>query len=337
MFIKQIGLDLGTTNTLVYVPKQGVVVNEPSIIATYKDSREVLAVGNQAKDMVGRTPADIIAKRPLKDGVIADYRAAEAMLEYFVNKARGRLQIFRPELIVAVPAGISSTEQRVVIEAGKKAGAKEVFLLKEPLAAAIGSGLSIDSALGHMIVDIGGGTTENAVISLGGIVAAVSSKVGGNRFDQAIAKFIRDKYKLAIGEQAAEEIKIKAGSATFNKKDAQEISIEGSHLTEGLPKSIQISSNELTEAMTSSLNKVISSIKKVLQDTPPQLSADVIRQGIVLSGGGGKLKNLDKKIENTLKIKCQLTDEPLLDVARGVGKVLENLDQHKRALLSSKR
>jgi len=343
VFIKKIGIDLGTANTLIHLPKKGIVINEPTMIAVLVDKQgnfgehsDILAVGEEAKQMIGRTPENIIAHKPLKDGVIADYKATQAMLKYFIDKVTKPVRFLRPEVMIAVPAGITSTEQRVVIEAAMKAGAKDVYLLKEPVAAAIGSGIPIDSASGRMVVDIGGGTTEAAVISLGGIVTSQSIKVGGDKFDQAITKFIKQKYKLGIGEQIAEQIKIKSASA-LPYRQGKQVKIEGSDLVDGLPKTITINSNELTQAIEEPLAELILGIKKVLQNTPPQLAADVIHQGIALSGGGGKLKNLDKLINQVLKIECYVTQEPLLDVVKGVGRVLENLAEYKQALWAIKK
>jgi len=335
MFIKKIGIDLGTANTLVHVPKKGVIINEPSVVAVSLHNNEVLTVGNEAKEMLGRTPETIIASKPLKDGVIADYKATAAMLKYFINKAAGPVRFFRPEVLIAVPAGITSTERRAVLEAALNAGAKATYLLKEPVAAAIGSGIPIASASGNMIVDIGGGTSEVAVVSLGGIVAWASARIGGNKFDQSIANFIRKRHNLAIGERTSEQIKIAIGSALEQAKEDQ-LEIRGSSLSSGLPKSIEITSNEVTEAIQDALKEIIRTIKAVLQETPPELAADVIEKGMVLSGGGGLLSNLDKLIMQSIGVPCYVTEEPLLDVVRGTGIVLDNLDAYKQTLLSAK-
>lgn len=336
MFIKKIGIDLGTANTLVHVPKKGIIINEPSVVAITQNN-QILAVGSEAKEMLGRTPETITAYKPLKDGVIADYKATEAMLKYFINKATRPIRFFRPEVMVGVPAGITSTERRAVIEACMQAGAKATYLLKEPIAAAIGAGIPIASASGNMIVDIGGGTSEVAVISLAGIVSCDSARIGGNKIDQAISDYIRKKHGLAIGERMAEQIKIAVGNALPQETDEEEIlEIRGSGLTEGLPKIIEIRSNEITEAIQEQLREIIQAIKTVLRDTPPELAADIIEKGIVLSGGGSLLHNLDQLITQSIGINCYLTEEPLLDVAKGVGIALENLDAYKQSLLAVK-
>lgn len=334
MFIKKIGIDLGTANTLVYVPKKGIIINEPSVVAITINN-QILAIGNEAKAMLGRTPETITAYKPLKDGVIADYKATEAMLKYFIDKATQPIRFLRPEVMVAVPAGITSTERRAVIEACMHAGAKAAYLLKEPIAAALGAKVSIASASGNMIVDIGGGTTEAAVISLGGIVSCDSVKVAGNKIDQAIADYIRKKHNLAIGERTSEQVKIAIGTA-LPQEEEQILEIRGSNLINGLPKTIEISSNEIALAIHEQLRDIIQAIKKVLQTTPPELAADVIEKGIILSGGGGLLRNLDKLITESLNINCYLTKEPLLNVARGVGIALENLEDYKQSLLAVK-
>ncbi len=333
MFSKKIGIDLGTTNILVYLPGQGIVINEPSVVAVSTMDKKVLAVGDEAKEMIGRTPGTIIAKKPLKDGVIADYKATEAMLSYFVSKAIGRLNLFKPEVMVAVPGGITSTERRAVIDATMKAGAKAAYIIKEPIAAAIGSGIPIGSASGHMIIDIGGGTTEAAVISLGGIVTCTSVRVAGNKLDAAIADFIKKKYNLAVGERSAEEIKIKIGSALKLDKE-KEMDIKGRDMVLGLPRVITIDSTDVTEAIENELNSIVVAVKSVLHDTPPELSADVIEKGMVLSGGGALLRNLDKLLTQDIGVPAYAADDPLLSVAKGTGQALSNLDSYKRSILS---
>ncbi|TSD02138.1 MAG: Uncharacterized protein Athens071425_157, partial [Parcubacteria group bacterium Athens0714_25] len=283
MFIRKIGIDLGTANILIFVPGKGVVINEPSVVAVSLAENRVLAVGNEAKEMIGRTPDTIIASRPLKDGAIADYRITEAMLKYFINKVSGKFRLFRPEVMISVPAGITSTEKRAVIDAAVKAGAKAAYVLKEPILAAIGAGIPINNAQGNMIIDIGGGTSEVAVVSLGGVVAAHSARVGGNKFDQAIADYIKRKHGLAIGDRTAEDIKIQIGSAIAQVKE-EYAEVKGRDLTGGLPKTIKVSSNEITEALQDELREVINAIKKVLQETPPELAADIMDKGMVLSG-----------------------------------------------------
>ncbi len=331
----KIGIDLGTCNSLVFIPKKGVVLNEPSVVAVSVPENKILAVGDEAKEMIGRTPETIIAYRPLKDGVIADFRVTEAMIRYFLNKVQGRLRFFRPEVLIGIPAGVTSTERRAVIEAAMQAGAKSAYVAKEPVLAAIGAGIPINSSSGNMIIDIGGGTSEVAVISLGGIVACASSRVGGDKMDEAISIFIKEKYNLAIGEQTAEEIKIKIGFALPQKKE-EVMEIKGRDLLEGLPKSILISSNEITEAMSNQLQEIITVIKTVLRDTPPELSADIINKGMVLSGGGALLRKIDELFTKVTGVPCYIADEPMLCVAKGTGAVLEHLEVYKRSLMTQK-
>lgn len=335
LFIKKIGIDLGTTNVLVHIPKRGIVINEPSVVAISTLDKKVLAVGAEAKEMLGRTPESIIASRPLKDGVIADYRTTEAMLRYFINKALGGLRFFRPEVMVAVPAGITSTERRAVIDATIAAGAKAAYIIKEPVAAAIGANIPIGGASGHMIVDIGGGTAEVAVISLGGIVSSTSVRIGGNKLDQAIAEFIRKKYGLAIGEQTAEQIKIKIGSALYLDEKLY-TDIRGRDMITGLPKIIRISSDDVTEAIQPQLEGIIQAAKDVLQKTPPELSADVMDKGMILSGGTSLLRNLDKLFTRATGVPAYVADDALLCVAKGTGIALENLESYKRSVLATK-
>ena len=335
MFIKRIGIDLGTTYTLIHLPKRGIVINEPSVVAVSISDKKILAVGNEAKDMIGRTPDTITAVRPLKDGVIADYRATEAMIRYFINKTLGGIRLFRPEVMVAVPAGISSTERRAVIEATIAAGAKAAYIIKEPVAAAIGADIPIGSSTGHMIIDIGGGTAEMAVISLGGIVASTSVRVGGNKFDAAILEFIRKKYNLAIGERTAEEIKINIGSALY-MEDKLYLEIRGRDIVTGLPRSLTVSSDDVTEAIQNELEAIIAAAKKVLQKTPPELSADIMDKGIVLTGGSALLRNIDQLIARTTGVSAYVADDAMLCVAKGTGIALDNLDSYKRSILATK-
>lgn len=332
MFSKKVGIDLGTANTLVYVPRKCIVINEPTVVALNIQEDTIMAIGDEARKMLGRTPETIIARRPLKDGVIADYRSTEAMLRYFINKINGQLNIFRPEVMIAVPAGISSTEQRAVIEASQKAGAKKTYLLKEPIAAAIGTGIPVSSAAGNMIVDIGGGTTEVAVISLGGVVAVQSARVGGNKIDLSIQRGVKEKYGLLIGEQTAEEVKITIGSALEQVKD-EYLGVRGRDLISGLPKTINVKADDLTYWIQEELQEIIKTIKEVLRETPPELASDIIDHGIFLSGGGGQLKNLNKMISREFGIPCHVTEEPLLNVIKGLGVVLEALDGFKHVLL----
>lgn len=335
MFIRKIGIDLGTANTLVFVPGKGIIVNEPSVVAVSLAENKILAVGNEAKEMLGRTPDNIVASRPLKDGVIADYRVTEAMLKYFINKVSGKVRFLKPEVMISIPAGVTSTERRAVVNAAIKAGAKSAYVVKEPLLAAIGAGIAVNNPQGNIIIDIGGGTSEIAVISLGGIVAAHSARVGGNRFDQAISDYIKRKYGLVIGERTAEEVKIAIGSAIQQVKE-EYMEIRGRDLMGGLPKVVRISSNEITEALQDELREVINAIKKVFQETPPELAADVIDKGMVLSGGGALLRNLDQLITKTIGVPCYVADDALFCVIKGIGTALDNLDVYKRTIMMTK-
>lgn len=335
MFLRKVGIDLGTTYTLVHLPKKGIVINEPSVVAISMTDKKILAVGDEAKQMLGRTPDSIIASRPLKDGVIADYKTTEAMLRYFINKALGGVKLFRPEVMVAVPAGITSTERRAVIDATIAAGAKAAYIIKEPIAAAIGANIPIGSASGHMIIDIGGGTSEIAVISLGGIVAASSVRIGGNRFDASIAEYIRRKYNLAIGDRTAEEIKIEIGSALYSEKPSQ-MEIRGRDMVSGMPKTVIINSNDITEALQQDLQGIIDATREVLQKTPPELSADVIDKGIIMSGGSSLLGNIDQLISRAIGVPVFVASDALLCVAKGTGIALDNLELYKRSILATK-
>jgi len=336
LFIRKIGIDLGTANTLVFIPKKGVVVNEPSVVAISKIDNKVLAVGNEAREMIGRTPDTIVAYRPLRDGVIADYRVTEAMIRYFINKSGGPLRFFRPEVMVSVPAGVTSTERRAVIEATVQAGARAAYVVKEPVLAAIGAGIPINEPVGHMVVDIGGGTSDVAVISLGGIVTATSAKVAGNKFDQAIAEYIKRNYNLAIGDRTAEDIKIQIGSAVPVDDESLKMDIKGRDLMSGLPKTIEITSPEVTEAISDELDEVIRAIKSVLHDTPPELAADIMDKGIVLTGGGALLRNIDELVFQETGVPAHVAEEPLLCVAKGTGLALEHLEVYKRSIMSKR-
>ena len=335
MFVKKIGIDLGTTSVLVYVPKRGVIINEPSVVALSAGDKKVLAVGKEAKEMIGRTPDTIIAARPLKDGVIADYKITEAMLKYFIHKALSGFHLFRPEVMVAVPGCITSVERRAVIDAAMSAGARAAYIIKEPVVAAIGADIPIANASGHMIIDIGGGTAEMAVISLGGIVSSDSVRVGGNKFDAAISEFIRRKYNLAIGEHTAENIKIEIGSAMYleNKLAAD---IKGRDMVTGLPKILRITSDDITDAIQEELRVIADAIKEVLRRTPPELCADVMDRGMMLSGGTSQLRNLDRLIAEATGVPTYVADDPVLCVVKGTGIALENLDSYKRSILATK-
>ncbi len=335
MFIKKIGIDLGTTNTLVFIPNKGVVIFEPTIVAYDLNDNKVLAVGREAKEMLGRTPHDIGAYRPLKDGVIADYKTTRAMLKYFISKVLGSFNVLKPIVIISGPAGITSTERRAVINAAMDAGAREVYLVREPILAALGAGIPINSASGHLIVNIGGGTSEVAVISLGGIVSWASLRVAGNKFDEAIMEYIKKKYNLAIGEQTAEKIKMEIGSA-IPQKNKIEAEVRGRDLDSGLPKSIIMNSNEIAEAISNHLEEISETIRAVFLNTPPELAADIIEKGIVISGGGGLLKNIDEYISKVTGVNAYVAEDPLYCVAKGTGIILEHVDMYKRAMMSKK-
>lgn len=335
MFQTKIGIDLGTANTLVHVPKKGVVINEPTVVAIAIDDNKVLAVGQEAKDMLGRTPETIVASRPMKDGVIADYRVTEAMLRYFINKALGNMRFFRPEVLISVPGGITSTERRAVIDAAQAAGAKNAYVIKETVASAIGAGIPIASASGNLIIDIGGGTTDVAVLSLGGIVTATSVRVAGNKIDQALAEYVRKKHSLAIGDRTAEEIKITIGSAVPQMEE-EVMEIRGRDMISGLPKTVTISTNETVTAVQEELKEIVKAIKAVLQETPPELASDIIDKGMVMTGGSAQLRNLDQYISEQLNVPCYVAEEPLLCVAKGTGIALEHLDSYKKSILSIK-
>ncbi len=334
-FITKIGIDLGTCNSLVFVPGKGVVLSEPSVVAVSLSENRILAVGAAAKEMTGRTPDTIRVYRPMRDGVIADFRVTLAMIRYFLRKVVPGFQFFKPEVLVSVPAGITSTERRAVIEAATKAGARATYVAKEPILAAIGAGIPINSSSGHMIVNIGGGTTEVAVISLGGMVAFSSLRVAGDRFDQAIADFVKKKHNVAVGEKTAEEIKMQVGSA-LPEKNEQVIEVRGRDLLLGLPKTIKVSSNDVAEALKEPLGEIVQTIKALLHDTPPELSADIMDKGMVLSGGGALLRNLDQLISHAIGVPCFIADEPLLCVAKGTGVVLENLEIYKRSIMTKR-
>lgn len=335
MFTRKIGIDLGTTNTLVFLPDKGIVINEPTVVALRKPDDTVLAVGAEAKEMVGRTPENIVTYRPLKDGVIAEYYITQSMLKYFISKSIGQFNIFHPEVIISVPAGITSTEYRAVMNAAKEAGAKEVYLVKEPLLAALGAGIPIHSAEGNMIVNIGGGTTEVAVISLGGIVTWSSLRVAGNRFDQSISDYIRKKYGLVIGETTAENIKIGIGTAILNRNKT-ELKVRGRDLVSGLPKDLLVNSNEVAEAVSSHLSEIINSVQSVFNVTPPELAADIMEKGIILSGGSAQLRDLDEFFKRSLGVSTYVAEEPILCVAKGTATILNHLDVYKRTLLNKR-
>ncbi len=335
MFNAKIGIDLGTCNSLVFVPNKGVVLQEPSVVAVSVEGNKILAIGKEAKEMIGKTPDTIVIYRPLKDGVIANFRITQAMLKYFIDKALGQWRFLKPELMIGVPAGITSTERRAVIEAGINAGAKQVYLAKEPILAAIGAGIPINSCSGNMIIDIGGGTSEAAVICLGGIVTCNSLRIGGDKMDLVISDYLKKRYNLAIGEQAAEEIKIKIGSA-LSEKEERNLEIKGRDLVSGLPRTVQIFSNEISETISDIISEIIQMVKIVLRNTPPELSSDIIDKGMVLSGGGALLRNMSERISQEVGVPCFLAEDPLICVAKGTGVALDNLDVYKKSIMAKK-
>lgn len=335
MFLKRIAIDLGTTNVLVYVPGKGIVINEPCVVALDATNNKVVAIGKEAKTMIGRTPESIIASHPLKDGVIANYRITQAMLKYFIDRLSGRVRFLKPDIMVAIPAGVTSTERRAVIDACLAAGAKNAYVIKEPIAAALGAGIPIASPSGNMIIDIGGGTSEVAVIALGDIVASTSVRVGGNKMDEAIATFIRKKFNLVIGEQTAEEVKIKIGAAIPLKKELK-IEVSGCNAVTGLPESIIVTTPSIVTALKPILNEIISAVKSVLQKTPPELASDVMDKGIVITGGGSLLRGIDQLFSKVTGVPCQVAEDPLVAVAKGTGIAAENLDAYKKSVLWAK-
>ncbi len=334
-FATKLGIDLGTANTLVFLPGQGIVLNEPSVVAISEIDNKILAIGTEAKEMIGKTPESIIAYRPMKDGVIADYRVTEAMLRYYIKKALGSWNVFKPDVMVSVPAGITSTERRAVIEATMKAGAKNAYVVKEPILAAIGAGIPIHESRGHMIVDIGGGTTDVAVISLGGIVASTSVKCAGNKVDQAIADYIKKTFNLAIGDKTAEAVKINIGAAT-SLEDEITITIKGRDYLSGLPRTAQVSTNEIVKAIDKELKQMIKAIKDVLQETPPELASDIIDQGIIMTGGTSQLRNFPELVFRKTGVKAVLADDALYCVVKGTGIALEHLETYKKAIISKR-
>lgn len=335
LFSKKLGIDLGTANTLVFVPGKGVVLNEPSVVAVSEQDNKILAVGVDAKNMIGKTPDSIVAYRPMKDGVIADYRVTEAMLRYFIDKALGKYNIWKPEVMISVPAGVTSTERRAVIEAAIKAGAKNAYVVKEPILAAIGAGIPIQEAVGHMVVDIGGGTTDVAVISLGGIVSSTSVKVAGNKIDAAIGDYIKKTFNLAIGDKMAEDIKIKIGSAVPLEEELS-LLIKGRDFITGLPRTAEVKSNEIVRAISKELREMIKAIKDVLQETPPELAADIIDQGITMTGGSSQLRNLPELVFRRTGVKATLAKDALYCVALGTGIALEHLDTYKKSIIAKR-
>ncbi len=333
--VSKLGIDLGTANTLVFLPGKGIVLNEPSVVAMSLTTNQVVAVGLEAKEMIGKTPDNIVAYRPMKDGVIADYKVTEAMLRYYIRKSIGKWNILKPDVMVSVPAGVTSTERRAVIEAAVKAGARNAYVVKEPILAAIGAGIPINEARGHMVVDIGGGTTDVAVISLGGIVASTSVKYAGNKIDQAIADYIKKTFNLAIGDKTAEEVKIKIGSAVPVEEELT-YTIKGRDYLTGLPRPAEIKTNEICKAIDNELREIIKAIKVVFQDTPPELSADIIDHGITMTGGSSLLRNLPELVFRRTGVKAQVAENALYCVATGTGVALEHLGVYKKSIISKK-
>lgn len=332
MLSKRVGIDLGTANILVYVVGQGVVLNEPTVVAVRADDNKVVAVGQEAKDMLGRTPGNIVATRPLRDGVIADYVITQDMLSYFIDKVAGKSRFLKPEVMVCIPSGVTQVEKRAVLDATLVAGAREVYLIEEPLAAAIGAKIPIAQPTGHMILDSGGGTTDIAVISLGGVVVHKSIKVAGNKIEEAIANYIRKRFNLLVGERSAEEIKIKIGNALPEVDSTKVIEVRGRDSVTGLPRSIEISEKEVNEAIMPALKALVSGIREVFEATPPELASDIIDKGIVLSGGTAMLRNLDKYITRETGVPSYVAEDPLYCVIRGIGVALENFELYKKSI-----
>ncbi len=332
MMTKQIAIDLGTANTVVWLVGKGIVLNEPTVVAISVDDNRVLAIGNKAKQMLGRTPGNIAALKPLRDGVIADYEVTEAMLRYFVQKVCGRIWIFKPEVMICTPAGVTQVERRAVLDATLSAGARVAYLIDEPLAAAIGANIPIANPSGSMVLDMGGGASESAVISLGGVVVHKSVRVAGNKIDESIISYLRRKHNIIIGEQTAEETKIKIGSATPLAKE-EVLEIKGRDSLLGLPKIIAVSSTEVTEAIRPTLNMIITMVKEVLEETAPELASDIIDKGIVMTGGTSLLKNYDQLLTQELGVSCHVAEDPLFCVVKGTGIALENIDLYKRSII----
>jgi rod shape-determining protein MreB len=334
MFVKRIGLDLGTSNTLVFVEGKGILINEPTVVAVSVEDRKILAVGQEAKEMIGKVPENIIAKRPLRDGVIASYRLTESLLKYFINKAIGGVRLFKPEVMISVPAGITTVEERAVIEAAVSAGAGSVFLLPEPIAASIGAKLPIDTSAGNMIVNMGGGTSEIAVISMNGIVSFDSVRISGDALNESLGNYIRKEKGLLIGEQMAEKIKITIGSAIQMERPLK-MEIKGRDASSGMPKSMIVSSNDIVDAFSPVLKQILSAIRGVLEKTPPELASDVIDRGMVLSGGTALLRGIDDLFTKAIGVPAHVVDEPLFCVVKGTGEALKHMDLIRRSLKSS--
>jgi len=329
---KKIGIDLGTANSIVWLESEGIVLQEPTVVAINVDDNRVVAVGNEAKQMLGRTPGNIRASRPMRDGVIADYQVTEAMLRYFIQKVGGQSLFFKPEVMICVPAGCTQVERRAVLDATLSAGARNAYLIDEPLAAAIGAEIPIAAPSGNMIVDVGGGATEAAVISLGGVVVHKSVRVAGNKIDEAIASFMRKKHNLIIGDQTAEEVKIKIGSATALPR-TEKMEVKGRDSIMGLPKIVELTSTEVTEAIRPVLNQIIGAVKAVLEETPPELASDIIDKGIVMSGGTSLLRNFDKLMTQEVGVPAHVAEEPMLCVVKGTGIAISNIEKYKKSIV----
>jgi len=332
MILRRLGIDLGTNNILLYIPGKGIVINEPSVVALEVATNQVMAIGQEAREMLGRTPESIIAAHPLKDGVIANFGIARAMIRHYINRLSGSIRLLKPEIMLSIPAGATSTERRAVTDAALQAGAKEAYLIKKPVAAALGAGIPIASPAGNMIIDIGGGTAEAAVIALGDIIASTSVRVGGNRFDEAIISQIRKKHNLVIGKVTAEMVKIKIGSALPLKKELS-MEVSGCDSITGLPESIIVSSSDITMCLREPINEIIAAVKSVLQKTPPELAADIMDKGIVMTGGGSLLRGIDKLFTKVTGVPCQTAEDPMLCVAKGTGVAIENLEAFKKSVL----
>jgi len=332
VFSKRIGIDLGTANTLVYLGGQGVVLNEPTVVAVRADDNKVVAVGLEAKEMLGRTPGNIVASRPLKDGVIADYQVTESMLRYFIEKVTGKSRLIKPEVMVCIPSGVTQVEKRAVLDATHSAGARAVYLIEEPLAAAIGAKVPIAQASGHMILDSGGGTTDVAVISLGGIVNHASIRIGGDAIQEAIANYVRKKFGILIGERFSEDIKIKLGNAIPSKNSEKKMEVRGRDSVSGLPQQEEVSEENVFEAIEPVLKRMVAAIREVFEKTPPELSSDIIEKGIVLTGGTVLLRNFDKYITRETGVPAYIAEDPLLCVVRGTGVAIENLELYKKSI-----
>ncbi len=332
-FATEVGIDLGTANVLVYIKGKGIVLNEPSVVAINKDTDEILAVGEEARQMLGRTPANIVAVRPLRDGVISDYDITERMLKHFIRKTCGSGRFFRPKIMVCVPSGVTEVEKRAVREAATQAGGKDVYLMEEPVAAAIGAGIDISRPDGVMVIDIGGGTTDIAVISLGGIVASTSVKIAGDKFDEYIIKYMRKEHKLYIGERTAEELKMTIGTA-FPRDEVVSMECRGRDLVTGLPKSVEVTSEEMAEALEEPLHAICEAVHNVLEITPPELAADISNSGIIITGGGALLSGIDKRIQDRTQIKAIIAEDPKSCVAVGTGKSLDILEKLESSSLN---